>query len=156
MSQQTARDANKVAVDSAPVAKARVLSFNAVKKATVSEIDMSVKHAVVARRATSKPDLPKKQYTYRDLVDSDSDASGDDLPSLTRLLKTKDKNGSQGSSDQATHGLGAEPRGASSSSSQNLSRDGKASSKSKHTGTAARRDIRPIQSKQIIDLCSSD
>ena len=134
-----------------------IISFNAVKHGATHtqnkahKLDGFLQH-------TSKSEIPKKTYTYRDLVDSDSNSDGDEeLPSLTHLLKPKDHNGREGSRGSAKTVSTAGARSSSSTSIPKVAHDASASTAGrKGNARGIKKDAPPGPPSQIIDLCSSD
>lgn len=156
-SQATVRGPPMSADDGPRGAAPPIISFNAVKHGATNtqnkahKLDGSLQH-------TSKSEIPKKTYTYRDLVDSDSNSDGDEeLPSLTHLLKPKDHNGREGSRGSAKTVSTAGSRSSSSTSIPKVAHDASASTAGrKGKAKGIKKDAPPGPPSQIIDLCSSD
>lgn len=148
-SQTTARG------DTATRSGPSLLPFNAVKKG--ADIPPAVSNkADPTRKGKAHSVAPRKHYSYRDLVDSDSESSGGDLPPLTQLLKAKEKNGHQLKHSSTAASSSAMARSSSSGVSQTQAKGGKQSARSMSQGTTATQPRGPPLPSQIIDLCSSD
>lgn len=145
ISQTTVRDVDQVQGEVASHSLPSISSFNVVKKG--SEVPKATTGKdIVSNKAKAQP---KKPYTYRDLLDTSADSSDDDLPSLTRLLKTKDKN-----TTKAKHGT--EENRAHKAENVRQSSAPAAATKSKPSSRRAVNSALQPAAREVIDLCSSD
>lgn len=145
INQTTARDADQAQGEASSHSLPSFSSFNVVKKG--SEVPKATTgKEVISNKAKVQS---KKPYTYRDLLDTSADSSDDDLPSLTRLLKTKDKNATK-----AKHA--AEETRTHKAENVRQSSAPAAATKSKPSSrTAVKSASQPVP-REVIDLCSSD
>lgn len=148
-SQQTARSAAASVFDRGTLSAAEpaVLIFNAVQKGPRHAENNAHDTKQGLQRPEKSTAQPKKAYSYRDLAESDSDSGVDELPPLTRLLKTKDGTASRSDADITRAGSLSQPQSLSSGVLRESSKRATAT----RTGSAARHPR-----GQVIDLCSSD
>lgn len=166
-SQKTARsvaDPNALQEKDQTVSGLAVLSFDVIKKGNSQALNSLTDKEKLQQRTQKLSVQPKKPYSYQDVSDSDNDSIQEPLPSLTRLLKTKDTNTIERNAESTRSGSIPLSQSSSSSSSHKPSESRNMASKTNSIALKSSRRVTSTKGgaaachtiSQIIDLCSSD